>query len=128
MSEGMSYTEIALQVYAKGKTVILAFIASYVAATMHYFRDKKEGKKPTTASWLYFGVTAFMVTYTVFAVIAYMYSDLPLPLVLAIGFWFGYMSDYVYIFIPRRIKMYLDNEPNINFKQDVTSKQNDDNG
>lgn len=105
--------EILMALAIKFKTAIYAAIAAYGAATMRYWKQKRAGKKPAVKDWFLFGATAFMVTYTFFVVGTYLYPNIPQNLLLSVGFWIGYMSDYFYSWIPKYIKTKINRNDNI---------------
>lgn len=117
-------SEILAIFYVKFKVVIYSFIAAYAAATMRYFKQKREGRNPSVTGWFYFGVTSFLVTYSFFATVEYLQVDVPENAKVAIGFWVGYMSDYFYGWIPKQIKNFINKEPNFSNNERIHQESN----
>lgn len=84
-------------------------MAAYVAATMRYFRLKRQNKKPNFNGWFAFGTTSFLVTFIFFSTTEYLAIEAPENMKLAVGFWVGYMADFFYSWIPKLIKSKLPN-------------------
>lgn len=104
MSETM---ELIIAIYVKFKILIYSILAAYVAATMRYFKQKRQGREPNVSGWFAFGVTSFLVTYSFYSAMEYLDYKLPENLVVAMGFWVGYMADFFYSWIPNFIKSKL---------------------
>lgn len=119
--------ELITTIFLKFRLLIYSFIAAYTAATMRYFKQKREGKKPTIQGWFYFGITAFLVTYSFFAVLEYADLKLPENLKVALGFWVGYMSDFFYSWIPKYLKGYLPDGSELKFSHNAKVIEEADN-
>jgi hypothetical protein len=97
-------SEILAIFYVKFKVVIYSFIAAYAAATMRYFKQKREGRNPSVTGWFYFGVTSFLVTYSFFATVEYLQVDVPE--------------------IPKQIKNFINKEPNFSNNERIHQESN----
>lgn len=98
----------------KSKAILSSVIAGYVASTMRYFKQKREGKNPTFAGWFAFGVTACLVTFSAYHLLVWSMPDIPEGVKLTIIFWCGYSSDYFYEWVPKLIKEYIQKRFNNN--------------
>lgn len=104
--------ELLMAIAIKFKGVLASFFAAYVASTMRYIRSKRSGKKPTILSWVMFGLTAWLVTYSAMTFLDYCCDGLSYEMRISISFWCGYMSDYFYSWIPEYIKSKLPKNDN----------------
>lgn len=95
---------VIIGIFVKFKIFFKSLLGAFVASSFRYFKAKKEGKKPGFYDWFWFGLSAWLITYTVFAIILYLDLHLANEVVFAIVFWTGYMSDFFYGWIPKVIK------------------------
>jgi hypothetical protein len=126
MHEVLSFFSIG---YVKFKLVIHSFVASYTASTMRFFKQKRVGKNPTLQSWLYFGITALLISYSIFTLLYFFYPELPFPLVMTVVLWCAYNSDYFYSIVPKIMRRFVDNklEPLISHNDSGNQKDQDAN-
>lgn len=117
--------EFATIFFIKFKVVIYSFMAAYVAATMRYFKQKRQNKKPNFNGWFAFGATSFLVTFAFFSTTEYLAIEAPENMKLAVGFWVGYMADFFYGWIPKFLKTKLPN--NDKNSEDFNDNNSDDN-
>lgn len=125
MQEVLSFVSMGC---IKFKIVIHSFVASYTASTMRFFKQKRAGKRPSLESWLYFGITGLLVSFSVFALLEYFYPDVPFALAMTFGLWAAYNGDYIYSIVPKVFKTYVDNkmEPLISHTNDADSETGED--
>lgn len=114
--------EAILTILIKMKAYIIAIFVAYISATVRYVEyrrkinngtfDKKKIKLATKTDWFLFGIMASIITMTGLACLEYMGLELNMPFALLL-FWLGYMTDYLFQWVPIMIKKKLGNEINI---------------
>lgn len=98
------------------KTYLIAIAVAFVSSTVRYMQHKrkfrsgelpKEVKKIKFVDWFLFGAVASIMTMSGVALIEYLGFEFTNPMILLI-FWVGYMTDYLYLWVPEFLQKQLD--------------------
>ena len=103
-------------IFLKIKAYLVAVFIGFVSSSVRYIEHKRQvrlgiSKKKIKIiepmDWFLFGCMASVITTTGVALIEYMGYEFSSPMI-AVIFWMGYMTDYLFQWIPVFLKNKLD--------------------
>lgn len=103
--------EIVLAALAKYKAYLIALLMGFVASTIRIIEFKRKVREGKTKAikmlgftdWFLFGCMAAVVAATGVSVIDYLGMEFTEPMIVLI-FWLGYITDYLFQWIPAILK------------------------
>ena len=106
--------EVLAGLLFKFKAYIIAILMAFASSSVRYIEYKRKvmaGYVPKVSmdrlkDWFLFGCMSTVITLTGLAVIEQLGYEFSFPFAILL-FWLGYMTDYLYQFIPNLIKKQL---------------------
>lgn len=103
--------EFLLAALAKYKAYLIALLMGFVASTIRIIEFKRKVREGKTKAikmlgltdWFLFGCMASVVSATGVSLIEYLGFEFSTPMI-AFIFWLGYMTDYLFQWIPMIMK------------------------